>query len=49
MVMDRLLKCFPYKDKPSIIGTLIYQRFALKLSSMLNASLVPEADKLVYA
>ena len=23
-VMDRVIKCFPYKDKPSIIGMLIY-------------------------
>lgn len=40
-IMDQLTKNFPHKDRPSIVNLLVYQRFALKLASMLGASLHP--------
>ena len=46
--MDRLQKGFPHKDKPSITGMLVYQRFAIKLANMLGTSIYQEAEKKVF-
>ena len=42
--MDLLVKSFPHKDRPQIVSLLVYQRFALKLATMLG----PDAESQVF-
>lgn len=47
-IFEYLLKSFPHKDKPQIVNLLVYQRFAIKLASLLSNSLCPEAESKVF-
>jgi len=47
-ILDQTIKCFPHKDKPSIVAMLVYQRFAFKLAAMLSTHLCPDAEQKVY-
>ena len=47
-ILEQMIKNFPHKERPQIVGLLVYQKFAQKLAAMLNTSLCPQAEARIF-
>jgi len=47
-ILEQMIKNFPHKERPQIVGLLVYQKFAQKLAAMLNTNLCPQAEARIF-
>jgi hypothetical protein len=48
IILENVIKNFPHKEKPQIVSLLIYQKFAIKLASLLNTNICREAESKIF-